>query len=520
MTDWWRGAVFYQVYPRSFMDGDGDGIGDLKGIASRLDHIARLGADAVWLSPVFPSPMKDFGYDVSDYRDIDPLFGTLAEFDALVEAVHGRGMKLILDQVWSHTSDLHPWFADSVAGGDKADWYVWAEARADGSPPNNWLSVFGGPAWTWSARRGRYYLHNFLSQQPDLNFHNPAVQEAVLAAARFWLERGVDGFRLDVVNYYAHDAMLRDNPPSGAVAATPYGFQRHLYDRSRPQTLAFVARLRALLDSYGAMAVGEIFDDAPLERQREYTDGEDRLHTAYSFFLLDADAATPALFAQALRAWEGAAGWPSWSLSNHDVIRFPTRFGAVGDTARIKSLLALLLCLRGSVFLYQGDELGLPHAHVPYERLRDPFAIAAWTGGSGRDGARTPLPWTGAPGAGFSTAEPWLPVDPLHLPLSVEAQGGDPDSVLNFLRGFLRLRKELEMLRTGEVALRPAPEDVLAFERSGEGGRVLCVFELAGRPAHFPADAGAALVETGLGGQLQGGEVVLPPYGGALLRLA
>jgi alpha-glucosidase len=519
---WWKGAVFYQVYPRSFMDADGDGIGDLKGVAARLDHIADLGVDAVWLSPVFRSPMKDFGYDVSDYRDVDPVFGTLEDFDALAAAVHARGLKLILDQVWSHTSDRHPWFEASVAGGDKADWYVWAEARPDGSPPNNWLSVFGGPAWTWSPRRGRYYLHNFLPGQPDLNFHNPAVQAAVLEAARFWLERGVDGFRLDVVNYYAHDPMLRDNPPSGTAAANPYGFQRHLYDRSRPETLAFVARLRGLLDEYGAMAVGEIFDDAALARQREYTDGPDRLHTAYSFFLLDAAEATPALFAQALRAWDGAAGWPSWSLGNHDVVRFPTRFGAAGDPERIKALLALLLCLRGSAFLYQGDELGLPHGEVPFGRLQDPFAIAAWTGGSGRDGARTPMPWTAAaPDAGFSTAPlTWLPLDPAHRALAVDAQAADPASVLGFVRGFLKLRRGLEMLRTGAVALRPAQEGVLAFERVGEGGRVLCLFELAGAGARVAAPENAALIESGLRATAEGGEIVLPAYGAALLRLS
>jgi alpha-glucosidase len=520
VTDWWNGAVFYQVYPRSFMDADGDGVGDLKGIEARLDYIAGLGVDAVWLSPVFRSPMKDFGYDVADYCDIDPLFGTLADFDAVVRGAHARGLKLIIDQVWSHTSYQHPWFEDAVTGGEHADWYVWAEAKADGSPPNNWLSVFGGSAWTWSPRRGRYYLHNFLSQQPDLNFHNPAVQDAVLDAARFWLERGVDGFRLDVVNYYAHDPMLRDNPPSGARTTNPYGFQRHLFDRSRPETLGFVARLRALLDRYGAMGVGEIFDDAPLERQCEYTEGPDRLHTAYSFFLLDAAQATPALFEQALRAWEGTAGWPSWSLSNHDVVRFPSRFGTAANPDRIKTLLALLLCLRGSPFLFQGDELGLPHADVPYERLQDPFAIAAWTGGSGRDGARTPMPWGAGPNAGFSAAsETWLPVDPVHLSLSVEAQNADPNSVLSFLRRFLALRRGLEMLRTGDVLLQPAPDGVLAFERGDESGRMLCLFELAGREARADAPAGSELVEAGLGGRLQAGAIVLPPFAAALLRL-
>ena len=514
---WWKGSVFYQVYPRSFMDADGDGVGDLRGLIQRLDHVAALGVDAIWLSPVFRSPMEDFGYDVSDYCEIDPVFGTMDDFDALVAAAHARGLKLVIDQVWSHTSDRHPWFEASEAEpkGDKGDWYVWADAGADGAEPNNWLSVFGGSAWTWSPRRGQFYLHNFLSSQPDLNFHNPAVQEAVLEAARFWLDRGVDGFRLDVVNYYAHDPELRDNPPSGAVTANPYGAQRHVHNRSRPETLAFVARLRHLLDAYGAMAVGEVFDDDALERQREYTDGQGRLHTAYSFFLLDAQAATPALFTQAMEAWQGAGGWPAWSLGNHDVVRFPTRFGAADDPERIKSLLALLLSLRGSPFLYQGDELGLPQARIPPGRGRDPFA------GFSRDGARTPMPWTaGAPNAGFSAAaETWLPVDPRHGPLAVDAQDADPDSVLRFTQRFLALRRGLPMMRAGEAVIRPAPDGVLAFERIGEGGRLLCVFELAGRAAAIDAPAGAALLPSGLRAELTGGVLALPPYGAALLSL-
>jgi len=518
---WWKGAVFYQVYPRSFLDTDGDGVGDLAGLIARLDHIADLGVDAVWLSPVFRSPMRDFGYDISDFRDIDPIFGTLADFDTLVNAVHARGMKLVVDQVWSHTSDRHPWFEASRADrtGSKADWYVWADAKPDGARPNNWLSVFGGPAWAWCPRRGQYYLHNFLAEQPDLNFHNPAVQAAVLDTARFWLDRGVDGFRLDVVNYYAHDPALRDNPER-ADGPTPYRSQRHLYDCSRPETLAFIARLRRLLDEYDAVGLGEIFDDDPLARQREYTDGPDRLHTAYSFFLLDADQASPAVFAEAMESWRGASGWPAWSLSNHDVTRFPTRFGGL-DRGRIKQLLALLLCQRGTPILYQGDELGLPHAQVPFERLRDPFAIAAYAGTSGRDGARTPMPWTAAPpNGGFSAgAEIWLPMDPAHLGLAVELQAGDPGSVMSFVRNFLTLRRGLTALRTGEAEIRPAPDGVLAFERAEGTQRLLCLFELAGRAASIQVDGEATLLATGLAATLSQGRLKLPPFGGAVVRL-
>ena len=391
-SDWWRGAVIYQIYPRSFRDSNGDGVGDLQGVLEKLPYIADLGVDGVWLSPFFTSPMKDFGYDVSDYRAVDPLFGTLAEFDALVARAHELGLKVIIDQVWSHTSDQHPWFLESAASRDnpKSDWYVWAEAKADGTAPNNWLASFGGPSWTWGPRRRQYYLHNFLVEQPDLNFWNPEVRDAILDVARFWLDRGVDGFRLDVINFIVHDRDLADNPvtPHRRTPALPTRFQHHTQDRSRPEALGFLADLRALMDSYGArMTVGEVVDDPPLPRQQEYTAGTDRLHTAYSFYLLTARAATPELFAEAISAWSEADGWPAWSLGNHDVTRFPTRLGLQDDPARVKALIAILLCLRGTIFLYQGEELGLPDAHVPFERLRDPFAIASYAGESGRDGA-------------------------------------------------------------------------------------------------------------------------------------
>lgn len=509
--DWWKGAVVYQIYPRSFLDTDGDGVGDLDGISSRLDYVAALGVDAVWLSPVFRSPMQDFGYDVSDYRDVDPIFGSLASLDALISACHALGLKVILDQVWSHTSDQHPWFQDSLAGGDKRDWYVWADGRG-GEPPNNWISVFGGRAWTWSEARQAWYLHNFLGTQPDLNFHNPDVQDAILDVARFWLERGVDGFRLDVVNYYAHDPSLADNPP--AQGPSPYRRQRHLHDCSQPQTLAFIRRLRALLDAYGAVAVGEIFDDQPLARQLEYTDGPERLQTAYSFFLLEAQAATPELFETALRSWNGARGWPSWSLGNHDAVRFPTRFGNL-DRERIKSLLALLFCLRGTAFLYQGEELGLPQAIVPADRLQDPFL------GSGRDGARTPMPWTKeGPNAGFSSAaQTWLPVDERHKALAVDVQKADPQSVLAFVSQFIRKRSRWRALRAGDAEVVPISDGILAFSRTDGDVRLLCCFELAGRPLRFEAPAGATVLDFGLNAAVEDGVVALPPYGAAILRL-
>lgn len=524
MAPWWKGAAIYQIYPRSFLDTDGDGVGDLKGVLKGLDYVASLGVDGVWLSPFFPSPMKDFGYDVADYRGVDPIFGSLADFDAVAQRAHDLGLKLIIDQVYSHTSDQHPWFAESRASraNPKADWYVWADPRTDGAPPNNWLSVFGGPAWAWDARRGQYYLHNFLKEQPDLNFHEEAVREAILDVADFWFDRGVDGLRLDVVNYCTHDAKLRDNPPAvfkGAPPRQAFFLQQHVYNCSRPENFIFIAALRRRADARGGkMLLGEIFDDHPLARQIEYTQGDDRLHTAYSFHLLDAVKAAPALFAEALAAWEKAEGWPSWSLGNHDVARFPTRlFGPSPDPRAVKLALAILFCLRGTVFLYQGDELGLPQADVPPDRIQDPHSKRNLEG-AGRDGARTPLPWRqGAANAGFSTAaETWLPLDPRHGALAIDAQEKDPASVLAFTRGFLKLRKRLPALVTGRATRLEAGEALLAFEREEGASSVLCLFNLSEKPASFSVPAEAQLLETGLGGKIEGGEALLPGWGGAL----
>ncbi|MBL8536720.1 MAG: alpha-glucosidase [Hyphomonadaceae bacterium] len=522
-SSWLRGGVVYQIYPRSFRDTNGDGVGDLAGVIEKLDYVASLGVDAVWLSPFFTSPMKDYGYDVSDYRGVDPLFGNLADADALIARAHALGLKVILDQVWSHSSDQHPWFKESRSSRDnaKSDWYVWADAKPDGSPPNNWQAMFGGGAWTWDARRRQYYLHNFLAEQPDLNVRNPDVQTAILDVARFWLERGVDGFRLDVVNFYVQDASLRDNP---ALALSkppprPHQFQRQLYNRTQPETLAFIGRLRGLLDQFGAIAIGEIEDEEPLKVQRAYTDGDDRLHTAYSFYLLRQRAMTPAIVAEAMAGWEGARGWPSWSLSNHDVIRFPTRL-ADDDPQRAKLMSALLLCLRGTAFLYQGDELGLPHADVPYERLRDPEAIAFWPSGIGRDGARTPMPWSAnEPMAGFSSApDGWLPLDPRHRALAVDAQERDANSQLAFTRAMVALRRASPVLQIGEFIAHEAPNSALVFERRLDGLRVFCVFNLGperirvGLPA--TGDAKFTIGEA----HLAGSEATLSGYSGLIVE--
>jgi alpha-glucosidase len=418
------------------------------------------------------------------------MFGSLNDFDFLMHRAHQLGLKVILDLVFSHSSDHHAWFQESRFSRDnaKADWYVWADAKPDGSPPNNWQAMFGGPSWTWDSRRRQYYLHNFLPEQPDLNIRNPHVQDALLDTVRFWLARGVDGFRLDVVNFYAHDDEMRDNPPLSLAGPPPrpHQMQRHLYDRTQPEAFEFIARLRALLDERGAVSIGEIEDEEPQKVQREYTEGPERLHSAYSFFLLRAEEATPDLFKEAMEGWNGATGWPSWSLSNHDVVRCATRF-AHDNPQRVKVLLAVLLSMRGTAFIYQGDELGLPHADVSYERLRDPEAIAFWPNGIGRDGARTPMPWTTTkPMVGFTVGDDaWLPVDPRHRAMAVDVQDADPNSVLAFTNAMIALRRASEALRVGDYTPLETPGMLLAFERAAGDDRVLCLFNLGAEPVRW-----------------------------------
>jgi alpha-glucosidase len=493
MSEWWRGAVIYQVYPRSFADSNGDGIGDLGGLLAHLDYIAALGVDAIWISPFFTSPMRDFGYDVADFCAVDPMFGTLAQFDAVVARAHGIGLKVIIDQVYSHTSDQHPWFVESRAGRDspRADWYVWADPKPDGSPPNNWQSLFVGPAWSWSSTRGQYYLHNFLREQPDLNLLNPAVQDAMLEVAHFWLARGVDGLRIDAVSHFTHDPALRDNPPrTGGARTRPVDFQRLLYNSDRPETMAFLERLRAVIDQYpDRFALGEIGGPDSAESSLAPYLAAGRLHTAYSFLFLRAAAPTPSFVRAAVEEWRRlhAGAWPTWVFSNHDAPRALTRWAGEPATARYANLLnALLLTLRGSVSLYQGEELGLPQAHVPFDRLRDPEAIANWPRTLGRDGARTPMPWAATfSHGGFSPVEPWLPIDPRHLVLAVDQQSGNPGSVLESTRLMLALRHRHAALVRGELEFLDAVDPVLAFERREAGDRVLCVFNLGAAPARW-----------------------------------
>ncbi|MCA0257054.1 MAG: alpha-glucosidase family protein [Proteobacteria bacterium] len=502
-SDWWRGAVIYQIYPRSFQDDNGDGVGDLKGVTRRLSHVASLGVDAIWLSPFFTSPQADMGYDVSDYCNVDPMFGTLADFDAMMAEAHRLGLKVIIDQVISHTSDKHPWFIESRKSREnpKADWYVWADPKPDGTAPTNWLSVFGGPAWEWDGVRKQYYMHNFLASQPDLNFHNPEVQQAVLDAARFWLERGVDGFRLDTANYYFHDAKLRDNPPLSEDGAfgldapdvNPYGMQEHLFDKTQPENIGFLKRLRGVLDAYDDRAtVGEVGDGArSLATVAAYTEGGDKLNMCYTFDLLGPDFSAAHIRKSVEGFFEAVTdGWVCWAFSNHDVERHVSRFmDDEEERERVAKLaITLLSALKGSICLYQGEELGLPEAELSYEDLRDPYGIRFWPAFKGRDGCRTPMVWeTGRSHAGFSQADkPWLPVPYEHAVLAVDAQEADAHSVLAHYRATLAFRKSQPTLLDGDMTFLDAPDGLLAFTRESHGKRLLFVFNTTHKPATFP----------------------------------
>lgn len=538
--DWWRGAVIYQIYPRSFQDTDNDGIGDLRGITRRLPYIAALGVDAIWVSPFFKSPMADFGYDVSDYRAVDPMFGTLADFDAMIAEAHRLGLKVMIDQVLSHTSDQHEWFAESRASRDnpRADWYVWADARSDGTPPNNWLSVFGGSAWAWDTSRRQYYLHNFLASQPDLNFHNRAVQDALLAEVRFWLDRGVDGFRLDTINFYVHSAGLEDNPPLAADArnaliapeVNPYNHQDHLHDKNQPENIDFLKRFRALLDEYpAAAAVGEVGDaQRGLEIIADYTSGDDKVHMCYSFDFLAATPLTAGRVRAVVDRFERVApeGWSCWAFSNHDVERHASRWAdhVIDRNGFLKMAATLIMTLRGSVCLYQGEELGLTEAVLDFDDLQDPYGIRFWPTFKGRDGCRTPMVWShDEPNAGFSEGKPWLPVPYEHLTSAADLQAGRDGSILDHYRDMLAFRRRHQAFAKGAIRFIDAPEGILMFTRSHRGQEVLVIINMGerGRSVELPQGAWRALEDAPLHqATREGRRLTVPGFGAWFATMA
>ncbi len=528
MQDWWRGSVTYQVYPRSFQDDTGDGIGDLAGITRRLPYLAELGVDAVWLSPFFRSPMADMGYDVSDYTDVDPVFGTLADFDALLAQAHAVGLKVVIDQVLSHSSDKHPAFAESRANrvNPKADWYVWADPKHDGSPPNNWLSVFGGSAWAWDARRKQYYLHNFLTSQPDLNYHNPDVQDWALGTLRFWLQRGVDGFRFDTMNYFFHDPLLRDDAADFRLKTepegNPYGMQYHLFSKNQPENLPWIERIRAVLDEYGAASVGEVGESHHAIRMMGDYTGPGRLHQCYSFELMGYDYSAAFFRSKLGEFFAGAPeGWPMWAFSNHDVVRHVSRWHQHGVSQDALAMQAgsLLLSLEGSICLWQGEELGQTDTELGLDELTDPQGINFWPEPVGRDNTRTPMVWDGSEFAGFSTVKPWLPVKTPQLARNVAGQAGVAGSVLEHYRAMIRYRKGSAVLRAGRTRFLDLGEPVLGFLREAAEGSLLCLFNLSPVALSVTVDGVGEITGPSLAAGLENRRLVLGPNAAAFLTV-
>ncbi len=524
---WWRDGVIYQIYPRSFMDSNGDGIGDLPGIISRLDYVAELGVDAIWLSPINKSPMFDFGYDISDYEDIDPIFGTRADFDRLIAKAHRLGLKVMMDLVINHTSIEHPWFQESRSSRDnpKADWYIWAD-KAPGKngrqPPNNWAAVYGGPAWEWDETRGQFYCHLFFKEQADVNWRNPGLRAALMNMVKFWLDRGVDGFRLDVVNLFFKDAQLRDNPPALTLshrAFLPWFRQKHIYDCNLPELHDAYREFRRLLDSYPERgSVGEILLSEEPKLVAGYI-GRDQLHLAFHFDFLHRPW-LPRAFQEAATAWEAATAsdpdkWPAYALSNHDWPRHVTRHGGGPfASARAKVAAALLLTMRGTPFLYMGEEIAMPSPSLARKDLVDPPSKKLWPFYN-RDIARTPMQWDDSPNAGFTAGKPWLPVGPSFDKINIAEQKTDPHSVLNFYRALLHLRRESPALRRG--AFRPLverPVNAMVYLRETGEQTMLVALNFFGHhtTVQLPDGNWRQALSTHIGGGPVGNQLMLAPF--------
>jgi alpha-glucosidase len=528
---WWQDGVVYQIYPRSFADSNGDGVGDLPGIVGRLDYLQALGVDAIWLSPINPSPMFDFGYDVSDYRGIAAEFGTLDDFRLLLAEAHARGIRVVLDLVLNHTSHLHPWFVESRASrtSDKRDWYVWHDGN-DGRPPNNWLAAFGGGAWEWDEATRQFYLHSFLPEQPDLDWRNPRVKQAAQEIVAWWLDMGVDGFRLDVINWFLKDERLRDNPVK-LLGRRPYDRQEHVYDRNRPDTIDLVRWLRATVDRWPErMLVGEVYNEPPgnPELSASYYAGGEGLHLAFDFSLLFCRWSATEL-GRAIDVWQGLLAdpcWPTHTLGNHDQRRVLSRYAGEGNRlARGRVAAALVLLLRGTPFLYYGEEIGMLDVKVPRAKLQDPVGKRYWPLDVGRDPARTPMQWSDAPHAGFSSAEPWLPVHPRYAEINVARAEEDPESLLHWYRLLIRIRREEPALRRGSYRRLAQGSGVLGFLREHEGERiaVLLNFETRARQAALPTGASwRVLAASGhrAGDRVAGGTVALEADGVLIAKAA
>ena len=502
MAKWWERAVFYQIYPRSFMDADGDGVGDLAGIESKLAYLASLGVDALWISPFYPSPMVDFGYDIADYCGVDPLFGDLAAFDRLLDRAHAAGIRVIIDLVINHTSDRHPWFVEARSSKESAkhDWYLWQPIRRGAGGrlvrPNNWVAQFElASAWWPNEATGEYYLGTFTRNQPEVNWRNPELRAAMYAAIRFWLDRGVDGFRMDVVNWYVKDAALRSNPRS--LTANPDLFQRHVFDRNRPETHDICREIREIADSYPGdrVLVGEIFCRDPAQAASYHGENLDELHMAFNFDLLYRKWSAAA-FRDSIRRWYAAlpaGAWPNLTLSNHDQPRHVWRYrgkDAAETEARGRVAAALLLTLRGTPFVYYGEELGMTQTKLARSELRDPLGVKTWPLPLGRDGERAPMQWSAAPAAGFTTGQPWLPVNPDYAHRNAEAQAADERSLFSWYRALLAARKVHPALASGDIEFLDGDDPaVIAYARALEGERITAVLNFSAERRPLPAAA-------------------------------
>jgi alpha-glucosidase len=500
MNDWWKRGIVYQIYPLSFQDSDGDGRGDLPGIESRLDYLQWLGVDAIWISPIYPSPMKDCGYDISDYCDVAPEFGTLADFDRLVAEAHARDIRIILDFVPNHTSDRHPWFVDSRSsrGNPKRNWYIWRDPAARGAPPNNWVSNFGGSAWTLDERTSQFYYHAFLREQPDLNWRNPAVRAAMHDVLRFWLDRGVDGFRVDVLWHLMKDQQFRDNPPNPDYRPGDPEIRRHLqlYSADQPEIFEVIAELRSVVDAYaGSVLIGEIY--LPLERLVAYYGvGGSGVHLPFNFQLIMApwNAREIARIVTEYERLVPPGEWPNWVLGNHDQKRIAARVGAA--QARVAAM--LLLTLRGTPTLYYGDEIGMEDVPIPAELARDTWTEREPGVGVGRDPQRTPMQWSGSRHAGFTSGTPWLPLSSSYGTANVEALTSDPRSILSLYRKLIALRRSRQALVTGTKRMVAAPADTIAYERGGVDETLLVALNLGHEPRELEGMRGTLLLSTHL----------------------
>jgi len=507
---WWQHAVFYEIYPRSFMDSNNDGIGDLNGIASKLDYLKSLGVDAIWITPCYPSPQIDFGYDVSDYENIDPMYGTLADFDRLQEAAKKRGIRIIMDFVMNHTSDQHAWFIDSRPSrtAAKRDWYMWHDGNATGGPPNNWISTFGGSAWTLDAKTGQYFYHYFYAQQPDLNWRNPAVHDAMFDVTRWWYKRGVAGFRLDAVDTLFEDPALRDNPVLPGLNKFGDPNEQDLYNTKLPGVHDVLRNLRKVADEHNAVLIGETWTKDVNELKQYYGEHSDELQMPMDFLFTKVDKLSPAEFRRQIAAVDSAGGWPVFVLSNHDIVRSYVRYGdGKNNQAIAKLMAALYLTLRGTPIMYYGEEIGMENTDpVRKEDVKDPIGRVGWPQEKGRDGERTPMQWSDSANAGFTRGTPWLPVPPSYKTVNVASQLRNPTSILQTYRSLLALRHQNQTLLDGDyVALNQNDANVLSYLRRYKNEAVLVVLNMSPQPQEvsfdlapqgFPAKSARTLLTT------------------------